>query len=55
MCLDIEEESWALSENWGEQPQIPQWEAITDEVILDTSEVSSVRFGESHVPTDSLP
>jgi hypothetical protein len=37
----IEEAIYFESELWGEHPQIPQWEAVAEEVICDTTEVSS--------------
>lgn len=42
--MAIEEEIYHQSELWGDQPTIPQWEAVTDFVIAEeeTSEVSSV-------------
>lgn len=38
----IEEESWEQAELFGEFPIIPQWEAIQEAVIADTTETSSV-------------
>lgn len=40
--MDIEELSYEQTELFGEFPVIPQWEAITDEVIADTTETSNV-------------
>lgn len=40
--MDIEEEIYHQPEFWGEFPQIPQWSAIIDEIIADTTEVSNV-------------
>ena len=44
--MSIEEDVYHQEELWGEHPQIPQWEAVADRVILEqhlppTSEVSS--------------
>jgi hypothetical protein len=47
MC--IEEESYIQAELWGEQPQIPQWEACVDEIITDTTETESAR---PHCPVE---
>lgn len=40
----LEEESWYQAEfqDFGEHTQIPQWEAIQEAVIADTTETSSV-------------
>lgn len=38
----IEEEAWEQAELFGEFPVIPQWEAIQEVVIADTTETSSV-------------
>lgn len=40
--MDTEEITYEQAELFGEYPQLPQWEAIEQEVILDTTEVSSV-------------
>jgi hypothetical protein len=36
--MPIEEEVYYQPEFWGEQPQIPQWEAIADTVIVEEEE-----------------
>jgi len=31
----IEEDGWELAENWGEHTQIPQWELVSDSIIVE--------------------
>lgn len=42
--MDIEEEVYEQAELFGDYPFIPQWEAVADELIAETSDTSSVHI-----------
>jgi len=41
--MPIEEEVYYQPEFWGEQPQIPQWEAVADFVIVEEEQPKQYR------------